>query len=179
MVITTTSNRNIFYVCSFCWWHAREGDPGHTKKCESTHGSKNWRTYFAHARLNWQLGYNFGSGVLLMNDLWRSNPQSPEWTWPGLGPGIWPQVGTINRAPENKFTIIRELFLVLFILFCTTFQFRFVCSLFGLFCWSDTNTPRPCSTNKIGGSQHFPLPPAASSRLLHLNRKWWRSLGSL
>ena len=39
-------------------------------------------------------------------------------------------------------------------------QFWFVCSLFGLFCCSDTNTLRPCITNAIGGSH--PFPPSAS-----------------
>ena len=51
-------------------------------------------------------GYEF----ILMNYTWRSTPQSPEFTGPKLGPGIRPRVGTINRAPENKFTIIRENF---------------------------------------------------------------------
>ena len=50
---------------------------------------------------------------------------------------------------------------VLFILSCAKLQFRFVCSLFGLFFCHETNNPRPCSTNKIGGSHRF-LSPAAS-----------------
>ena len=50
---------------------------------------------------------------------------------------------------------------VLFILSCTRFQFGFLCSLFGLFCCSDTNTPRPCSTDTIGGSHRFQLIPVA------------------
>ena len=38
-------------------------------------------------------------------------------------------------------------------------KFGFVCRPFVLFCCSDVNTPRPCSTNAIGGSHCF-LPPA-------------------
>ena len=127
MLITTTSNRNIFYVCYFCWWHAREVDPGHTQKYESTHGRKNWWTYFAHARLHWHLDYNCGCEFILMNDTWRSTPYSPEFTGPGLGPGIGPQVGTINWAPEQSFANISEQFFAT----CATPpvppQLRFVC----------------------------------------------------
>ena len=55
---------------------------------------------------------------------------------------------------------------VLFILSCTMFQFGFVCSLFGLFCCSDTNTPFPCSTDSIGAIHCFPPP---------LKSQWWSS----
>ena len=49
---------------------------------------------------------------------------------------------------------------ILFMLSCTMLQFVFLCSLFGLFYCSDTNTPHPCSTDIIDGSHRFP-PPAA------------------
>ena len=45
-------------------------------------------------------------------------------------------------------------------------RFWVVCSLFGLFCCSDTNTPRPCSTGAIGGRHRLTLP---------LKSQWWRS----
>ena len=83
-----------------------------------------------------------------------------------------------------KFIVVYSTILsyVFFILSCTTLQFRFVwshsiivsyvlsipsfttcwfwfvCSLFVLFFWSETNTPHPCRTNKVGGSHRFPLP---------------------
>ena len=49
---------------------------------------------------------------------------------------------------------------VLFILSCTTLQLGFVCRLFGLFFWSEKNTPLPWITYGIGGSHCF-LPPVA------------------
>ena len=61
---------------------------------------------------------------------------------------------------------------------CTTLQLWFVCSLFGLFCYSDTNTPCPFSTYGIRGSHGF-LPPvtpqhpmvALPFRPIYLNHK--------
>ena len=106
-----------------------------------------------------------------MNDPWISTLQSPECIGPGLGPGIRPRVDTINPGPEKKSTIIREQFLVFFILSCTTFQFRFVCILFGLFCSSDTNTPRRCSTKKkvAATTSHFRLPLPVAGRISREN----------
>ena len=48
-----------------------------------------------------------------------------------------------------------------FILSWNVFQFRFVCSLFVLFYWSDRNTPLPYCTNGIGDRHRF-LPPAST-----------------
>ena len=52
-----------------------------------------------------------------------------------------------------------------------------MCSLFVLFCFSDTNTPRPFSTDTIGASQSFPLPAAPQERMVALlfRRQWWCS----
>ena len=54
---------------------------------------------------------------------------------------------------------------ILFILSCNTCYFQFVCSLFVLFCCSDTNTLRPCSTDAIGASHHLP-PPATHQEII-------------
>ena len=57
---------------------------------------------------------------------------------------------------------------VLFILSCTMCYFRFVCTLFILFCFSDTNTPRPCITDTIGASYHFPYLTAPKESMVAL-----------
>ena len=57
---------------------------------------------------------------------------------------------------------------VFFIIYCTMLHFGFLCSLFGLFCCSDTKTPRPCSTNKVGGSHRFPLPTSPKDPIVEL-----------
>ena len=57
-------------------------------------------------------------------------------------------------------------------------QFRFVCSLFGLFCCSYTNNPRPCSTNTICGS-HRLTPPAASQESMVALSFWPPALNCL
>ena len=41
-------------------------------------------------------------------------------------------------------------------------------SLFLLFCCSDTNTPRPCSTNAIGASHRLPLPATPQEPMVAL-----------
>ena len=65
---------------------------------------------------------------------------------------------------------------VLLILSCTMCYFRFVCTLFILFCLSDTNIPRPCSTNEIGASHHFPYfaAPKEPTVALLFRRPQWR-----
>ena len=57
-----------------------------------------------------------------------------------------------------RFIVVRSTIVscVFFILSCTTLQFVFVCSLFGLLFCSDTNTPRPCSTDVSGARHRFP-----------------------
>ena len=54
--------------------------------------------------------------------------------------------------------------------------FRLLCTLFVLFCFSDTNTPRPCSTNTIGVIHHFPYPAAHQDPTVALlfQRPWLR-----
>ena len=64
-----------------------------------------------------------------MNDLWISTPQSPGFTGTGLGPGIRPRVGTINRAPEQIFTNIREQYFATSVTPPAPPQLRSVCVL--------------------------------------------------
>ena len=53
-------------------------------------------------------------------------------------------------------------------------QFQFLCTLFLLFCLSETNTPHPCSTDAIGDSHHFPYPTAPQEPIVALlfRRQW-------
>ena len=50
-----------------------------------------------------------------------------------------------------------------------------MCTLFVLFCFSDRNTPRPCSTDTIGSRHHFTYPAAPQEQTLALllRRPWW------
>ena len=50
-----------------------------------------------------------------------------------------------------------------------------MCTLFVLFCFSDTNNPRPCSTDANGASHHFPYPAAPQDPTVVLlsRRPWW------
>ena len=57
---------------------------------------------------------------------------------------------------------------ILFILSCTTCQFRFVCSLFLLFFCSDTNNPCPCSTDAIGARHRLPPPTSPQEPMVEL-----------
>ena len=52
-----------------------------------------------------------------------------------------------------------------------------MCSLFVLFCCSDKNTLRPCSTDAICASHRFPPPAAPQDPMVALpfQRQWWRS----
>ena len=51
-----------------------------------------------------------------------------------------------------------------------------MCTLFVLFCFSKTNTLRPCSTYEIGANHHFPQPaaPQEPTVVLLFLRPWWR-----
>ena len=65
---------------------------------------------------------------------------------------------------------------ILFILSCTMCLLRFMCTLFVTLCFSDTNTPRPCSTNTIGARHSFPYPTAPQEPTVALLFccSWWR-----
>ena len=51
-----------------------------------------------------------------------------------------------------------------------------MCTLFVLFCFSDTNTLHPCNTDKIGASHHLPYPAAPQDPMVALlfRRPQWR-----
>ena len=52
-----------------------------------------------------------------------------------------------------------------------------MCNLFVLFFFSDTNTLRPCNTDIIGASHHFPQPAAPQDPIVAL--PFWRLLTSV
>ena len=66
---------------------------------------------------------------------------------------------------------------VFIILSCTTCKFQFFCSIFVLFCCSNTNDPRHLITYAIGAGHRFPPPAAPQDPMLALpfRRQWWRS----
>ena len=90
------NQRKRFFVCYFCWCHAREVSPGRTRKFDLTHVSENGQSHSSCARLDKWSDYNRGCEIVLMHDPWISTTQSPV----GTVIGITPWVGTLNYAPE-------------------------------------------------------------------------------
>ena len=100
MIITDKIKRKKFSVSYFSWWNAGKGSPGHTHKLEWTHGSKNWWTHYELVGLGKWSDHNRGCDIVLTNYPRSLTPQLPLVQEEGLGPGIGPHVGTINRVPE-------------------------------------------------------------------------------